>query len=73
MATFNASDKKLVDFLMLHFQQQLKKKQKPQKKMSKAAKKDIKEEKNFTALVEKYKSKLNSASGIATKQKWFDT
>ena len=50
-----------------------KKKQKPQKKISKAAKKDIKEEKNFTALVEKYKSKLNSASGIATKQKWFDT
>ena len=47
-------------------------KKKPQKKLSKAAKKDFKEEKNFTALVEKYKSKLNSASAIATKQKWFD-
>ena len=49
-----------------------KKRTKSQKKLSKAAKKDFKEEKNFTALVEKYKSKLNSASAIATKQKWFD-
>ena len=48
------------------------KKKPPKKKLSKAAKKDFKEEKNFTALVEKYKSKLNSASAIATKQKWFD-
>ena len=49
-----------------------KKRTKSQKKLSKAAKKDFKEEKNFTALVEKYKSKLNSASATATKQKWFD-
>ena len=48
------------------------KKKKPPKKQSQAAKKDFKEEKNFTALVEKYKSKLSSASAIATKQKWFD-
>lgn len=53
-------------------EQDAKKSKKAKKKPSKAATKDFREEKKFTELVEKYKSKLTSATSVATKQKWFD-